>query len=479
MAAQDSAPFTPSTVALLGQTLAMAALRAQIQHLAAFDTIGNPYAPTVLLQGETGTGKGLVAQLMHASGPRAHGPFLHVNCAALPDHLLEAELFGFEAGAFTDARRAKPGLFEAAIHGTLFLDEVDALPLPLQGKLLTVIEDKQVRRLGAVTARTIDVKLIAATQVELPTLVTAGRFRADLFHRLAVVLLRLPPLRERQADIVLLAQHFLRQYATAHGLTPKRLTPAAVAWLQNYPWPGNVRELSHVMERIILLHPETVLDAAAMEQWCLPQPGIMLTTASGPATDGSAPLDEPARLRQALSQTGGNVARGTPARAEPQYDALSHASVWHYAPIGVATIVRTPVRIAPADVPEGPARRCRGTSSTLAVLGAETRGGAGHRVDLPGIYCIRDCRRGSLDSGSALGAYRRRTRAELRRHDHAVHHTAPDSAIWCAADTRADATACSAGGPHHSAPGRGSAHARGDWALPAGAADRASGDCPG
>src|SRR5215472_15259465 len=146
---------------LVGTSPGMAALCAQIQHLARFDTLGSAAVPTVLLQGETGTGKGLVARVLHDSGPRAQGPFLDVNCAAIPETLLEAELFGVTAGAFTDARRAKPGLFEAAAGGTLFLDELDALPLALQGKLLTALETKQVRRLRAVTARTVDVKLIA------------------------------------------------------------------------------------------------------------------------------------------------------------------------------------------------------------------------------------------------------------------------------------------------------------------------------
>jgi transcriptional regulator with PAS, ATPase and Fis domain len=162
-----------------------------------------------LLQGETGTGKSLVARIMHDSGPRAAGPFVDVNCAAIPDTMLEAELFGFEAGAFTDARHAKPGLFEAAAGGTLFLDEIEALPLALQGKLLTALETKQVRRLGAVRAHTVDVKLIAATNTVLPEAVAARRFRADLYHRLAVVALTLPPLRQRGADVVALAQAYV------------------------------------------------------------------------------------------------------------------------------------------------------------------------------------------------------------------------------------------------------------------------------
>src|SRR5437660_11668491 len=168
---------------LVGQAPVMGTLRAQIRHLAAFDTVGSAFVPTVLLQGETGTGKGLVARVIHDSGPRAQGPFLDVNCAAIPETLLEAELFGFEPGAFTDAKRAKPGLFEAAAGGTLFLDEIDALPLVLQGKLLTAIEAKRVRRVGAVRETTVDVKLIVATPVALSALVTAGRFRADLYHR--------------------------------------------------------------------------------------------------------------------------------------------------------------------------------------------------------------------------------------------------------------------------------------------------------
>jgi two-component system response regulator AtoC len=153
--------------------------------------------PTVLLQGETGTGKGLVARVIHDSGPRAQGPFLDVNCAAIPETLLEAELFGFEAGAFTDARRPKPGLFQAAAGGTLFLDEIDALPLTLQHKLLKAIEEKRIRRLGAVREQLVDVKLIAATQADLNARVLEGHFRADLYHRLAVILLHIPPLRER------------------------------------------------------------------------------------------------------------------------------------------------------------------------------------------------------------------------------------------------------------------------------------------
>jgi two-component system, NtrC family, response regulator AtoC len=166
-----------ATDSILGEAPAIAELRRQVEHLARFDVPGNPNVPTVLLQGETGTGKGLVAHVIHASGGRAAGPFIDVNCAAIPETMLESELFGFEAGAFTDARRAKPGLFEVAARGSLFLDEVDALPVSLQSKLLKAIEEKSVRRLGAVSSQRLDVKLIVATQRDLRELVASGRFR--------------------------------------------------------------------------------------------------------------------------------------------------------------------------------------------------------------------------------------------------------------------------------------------------------------
>jgi two-component system, NtrC family, response regulator AtoC len=195
MARPSRPPTNHPTDRLIGQSAVIRALRAQIRRLSSFDTVGNLYVPTLSLHGETGTGKGLVARVIHDSGPRAHGPFIEVNCAAIPETLLEAELFGFEAGAFTDAKRAKPGLFEAASGGTLLLDEIDALPFSLQGKFLKAIEEKRIRRLGAVADYPVDIKLIAATQVELSARVTEGRFRADLYHRLAVVIIELPSLR--------------------------------------------------------------------------------------------------------------------------------------------------------------------------------------------------------------------------------------------------------------------------------------------
>jgi two-component system, NtrC family, response regulator AtoC len=299
----------PPTERLVGQAAAIAALRAQIRHLATFDTLGNPFVPTVLLRGETGTGKGLVARIIHDSGPRAQGPFIEVNCAAIPESLLEAELFGFEAGAFTDAKRAKPGLFEVASGGTLFLDEIDALPLILQAKLLTVLEAKSVRRLGTVVEHPVDVKLTAATQSDLQGRIAEGQFRADLYHRLAVILLAVPPLRERGADAVLLAQYYLQRCAEAHRLISKRLSARAEAWLQRYAWPGNVRELGHLMERVTLLSPETIISSETLEQICLPSAQSIAPAAARPGGDDVESGDEAAQIRQALLRTAGNVAR--------------------------------------------------------------------------------------------------------------------------------------------------------------------------
>jgi len=245
-----------------------------------------------LLCGETGTGKGLVAHVVHDSGPRAQGPFIEVNCAAIPDTLLEAELLGYEAGAFSEAKRAKPGLFEAASGGTLFLDEIDALPLALQGKLLTALEAKRVRRLGAVREQAVDVKLIAAAQSELRGAVQAKQFRADLYHRLAVVELLLPPLRSRGEDILVLAQEYIHRYAAAYRMQSKQLSRAAAAWLLGYGWPGNVRELSHLVERVILLSPEPIVEAATLERLHLP-PAIPTTPEDRPpGSKADPPQDE-------------------------------------------------------------------------------------------------------------------------------------------------------------------------------------------
>ncbi|HEY9425934.1 MAG TPA: sigma-54 dependent transcriptional regulator [Gemmatimonadaceae bacterium] len=208
---------------------------------------------TVLITGETGTGKELVARAIHYNGPRRDAPFVDVNCAAIPDLLLESELFGHEKGAFTSATATKPGLFELANGGTIFLDEIGHLPLTLQGKLLRALEERTVRRVGGTRSIAVDVRVVAATHVNLAASVRRGEFREDLYYRLEVMSIELPPLRARRGDILPLARHFLARFAEQYGLPNPRLSKAAEQALLERAWPGNVRELRNAVERAVLL----------------------------------------------------------------------------------------------------------------------------------------------------------------------------------------------------------------------------------
>ena len=228
------------------------ALRATLERAARTLTFADA---TVLITGETGTGKELLARALHYGGRRAAAPFVELNCAALPATLLESELFGHERGAFTDAKTAKPGLFEVAQGGTLFLDEIDSLAVELQSKLLRALDQKEVRRLGATASRVIDVRIIAATNASLTRAVQARQFREDLFYRLNVVTLELPPLRARGDDVLVLAEHFVRRFSTQYGIAEPPLGPEPRRLLQNHTWPGNIRELRNVVERTLLLSP--------------------------------------------------------------------------------------------------------------------------------------------------------------------------------------------------------------------------------
>ncbi|MGH7391668.1 MAG: sigma-54 interaction domain-containing protein, partial [Candidatus Rokuibacteriota bacterium] len=247
---------------LLGESAPVAEVRDRATRLLKSTAGTGRRLPPILILGETGTGKGLLAGAIHRASGRASGPFVDVNCAAIPDTLLEAELFGFERGAFTDARQAKAGLFQAANGGTIFLDEVGLLPLALQSKLLKVIEERSVRRLGSTRSEPLDVGVTAATSEDLAAAVQEGRFRADLYHRLAVVPLELPPLRSRGRDVLLLAEHFLRQTCEDYGLPARRLAEDAQAALLAHDWPGNIRELANVLERAALLGDGPTLAAA-------------------------------------------------------------------------------------------------------------------------------------------------------------------------------------------------------------------------
>ena len=216
---------------------------------------------TVLIEGETGTGKELLARFIHRHSPRAAGPFVAVNCAALPEALIESELFGHERGAFTGAQARRIGAFEAAAGGTIVLDEISELPLGLQAKLLRVLQESEIQRVGATRPIRLDVRVIAMTNRDLRAEVAAGRFRADLFYRLDVVALRTPSLRERSGDIPLLARHFLTKYAALHASPVTALAPPAIERLLAHGWPGNVRELENTIQRAVILAASDELDA--------------------------------------------------------------------------------------------------------------------------------------------------------------------------------------------------------------------------
>ena len=242
-----------------------------------------------LIIGETGTGKEVLARAIHTGGPRRAAPFVAVNCSAFPEHLIESELFGHERGSFTDAHAAKPGLFEMADTGTLFLGEIGDLPLSLQAKLLRLLEDKEIRRVGGTKPRTVDVRILAATNAHLADRVRDKTFREDLFFRLSTVVLRLPPLRERGEDIVLIAQAVLERLAGEHHLPAPTLSPDVCRKLRQHPWPGNIRELKNAVERALLLSPPGELN-----------PDELLPPAD-PEAHGEGPIPFPAPLDEITS----------------------------------------------------------------------------------------------------------------------------------------------------------------------------------
>jgi len=249
---------------LVGSSPPLAALREQIAKVA-------PTAATVLIAGESGTGKELVARAVHEASPRVAGAFVKVNCAAIPEELIETELFGCVRGAYTGADRSRDGKFLLADGGTLFLDEIGDMSLRVQAKVLRALQEREIERVGDSRALRVDVRVIAATNKDLVAEVSAGRFREDLFYRLNVVPLLVPPLRERPDDIPRLATHFLALYATENDLPLKRLAPAALTQLQERRWPGNVRELRNLLERLAILADGTVIGAAELERWIPPE----------------------------------------------------------------------------------------------------------------------------------------------------------------------------------------------------------------
>jgi DNA-binding NtrC family response regulator len=275
-----------------------------------------PY--TVLVLGESGTGKELVAREIHNHSPRAERPFLAVNCAALTETLLESELFGHEKGAFTDAHQQKKGLFERAHQSTLFLDEIGDTSLALQAKILRALQEREILRVGGTETIKVDVRIIAATNRNLEQLLKEGKFRDDLYYRLNVIPIICPPLRERDADIEIMALHFTRKAALAAGRKVHGISPEALQALQGYSWPGNVRQLEWAMERAVLLGEGDLIDVADLPPEVL-QPAVLATSTIPTGQDGGGPQPiipertwedhEKAKIIEALQRTNWNITR--------------------------------------------------------------------------------------------------------------------------------------------------------------------------
>jgi two-component system response regulator AtoC len=291
----------PGTRALVGESEGMKAALAIVARVAAHKT-------TVLITGESGTGKEVIAQAIHRASPRAAEAFVAINCAAIPETLLESELFGYVRGAFTGATADKAGLFEQAAKGTLLLDEIGELPLGLQSKLLRVLQEGEVRRVGDQKTRRVDVRILAATAKDLAAEAAAGRFREDLFYRLNVVSIHLPTLRERVADIAPLARHFAAQLASRVG-RKVTLSAEAVAWLERQPWPGNVRELEHAIERAAVLCDKATLeseDLSSAPRLRTPDRGVGGEAAGEITLRGAVEAAERRVISDALVAAGGN-----------------------------------------------------------------------------------------------------------------------------------------------------------------------------
>jgi two-component system nitrogen regulation response regulator NtrX len=263
----------------------------------------------ILIQGETGTGKELAARAIHRISPRVDGPFVRLNCAAIPHDLIESELFGHERGSFTGAVGQKRGKFEVANGGTLFLDEIGDMSLETQAKLLRVLEENEMERVGGTGTIALDARVVAASNKNLLAEIRRGAFREDLFFRLAVITVTIPPLRERGSDIVLLAQHFLERYCESNGRRPRTLTPEAGALLAQYSWPGNVRELRNMMERVVIMLDEDRIEPAQL------LPLLLATSPDGHAEALGGTLSENLDtferrlIERALAASNGNIAQ--------------------------------------------------------------------------------------------------------------------------------------------------------------------------
>jgi len=295
------------SVQLIGESAAMQSVRQQITRIAQLSALSDAVQPTVLITGETGTGKDVVARYLHASCANHDKPFVHVDCASLPAELIESELFGHEKGAFTNAVASRPGLIESAEDGTLFLDEIGELPLGLQAKLLNVLERRMVRRLGSTKERPVQARIIAATNRDLYQMSSEGRFRSDLYYRLNVITMQMPPLRDRGQDVLLLANYFRQMTEKRYALPHHEFSAMALMAIQNYHWPGNVREMRHQISRAVLMCTQAMISEHDLG---LPQ---MAAVNASPSMQGEAQVTlddaEKAMLLNALEQSRHNVSK--------------------------------------------------------------------------------------------------------------------------------------------------------------------------
>jgi len=292
-------------VDFLGECPAINSIREQVKRIAQLSQSVDTIPPTVLILGETGTGKDVIARLLHANSARNHKPFVHVDCASLPKDLIESELFGHEKGAFTNAHVARTGLIEAAEDGALFLDEIGELPMNLQSKLLAVLERRTIRRVGTTQERPVAAWIIAATNRDIEILSEQGEFRSDLYYRLNVLSIDMPPLSDRNSDIILLARYFAGQTAKRYGLTDVKISKEAEESLCNYSWPGNIREMKHLIERAVLLSGGGQIDVSMLSLEDKNQ-SLADNDTIDDMTLGEAELS---LIRQALERTDHNISK--------------------------------------------------------------------------------------------------------------------------------------------------------------------------
>ncbi len=303
---QHAVEHSANTIDFLGNCKAIKDVKKQVERIAQLTMNADAVPPTVLILGETGTGKDVLARVLHSKSARMQKPFVHMDCASLPKDLIEAELFGHEKGAFTNAHVARTGLIEAAEDGVLFIDEIGELPLDLQGKLLAVLERRSMRKVGSTQEIPVQAWFVAATNRDIESLSESGEFRSDLFYRLNVLSITLPPLRERGNDAMILANHFAAQTAKRYALETPEFNDDAKDSILNYEWPGNIREMKHLIERAVLLSGGEEITSEQLALVNKPKQAVVMEETKDDLTLSEAELN---MIKQALEKTNGNVSK--------------------------------------------------------------------------------------------------------------------------------------------------------------------------